>query len=62
VSQEPFCSFCGKDKDDGRRLIAGGASQPSMDRALPPVFICDRCVGLCAEILASEIPDQKPKT
>jgi hypothetical protein len=35
------CSFCGKDKTEVERLIAG-----------PAVFICDGCVGLCEEILS----------
>jgi ATP-dependent Clp protease ATP-binding subunit ClpX len=54
VSEEPFCSFCGKDKSAVRKLIAGGGRQPSKDRILPPVFICDECVALCNEIVATE--------
>ena len=34
------CSFCGKGRDDVRKLVAG-----------PGVYICDRCVQLCNEIL-----------
>jgi len=37
------CSFCGKDKDEVDRLIAG-----------PGVFICEECVGLCDEVLRGE--------
>jgi ClpX C4-type zinc finger len=37
------CSFCGKPRDQGRRLVAG-----------PGVFICADCVQLCTEILATE--------
>jgi ATP-dependent protease Clp ATPase subunit len=37
------CSFCGKTRDETRRLVAG-----------PGVFICADCVQLCNEILASE--------
>lgn len=37
------CSFCGKTKDEVRRLIAG-----------PAVFICDECVGLCEQVLAGD--------
>jgi hypothetical protein len=37
------CSFCGRPREEGRRLVAG-----------PGVFICADCVQLCAEILASE--------
>jgi hypothetical protein len=46
------CSFCGKNKDDVRKLIAGGRQQPSEDRVLRPVFICDECTALCGEICA----------
>ncbi|GAA1710908.1 ClpX C4-type zinc finger protein [Kribbella yunnanensis] len=37
------CSFCGKDKTEVNRLIAG-----------PAVFICDECVGLCEQILKDQ--------
>jgi ATP-dependent Clp protease ATP-binding subunit ClpX len=37
------CSFCGKTREETRRLVAG-----------PGVFICADCVQLCNEILASE--------
>ena len=37
------CSFCGKNQDEVRRLIAG-----------PDVYICDECVSLCNEIIAQE--------
>ena len=37
------CSFCGKGKDEVRKLVAG-----------PGVFICDQCVLLCNEVLQSE--------
>jgi ATP-dependent Clp protease ATP-binding subunit ClpX len=35
------CSFCGKNQDQVRRLIAGPGA----------VYICDECVGLCREII-----------
>jgi ClpX C4-type zinc finger len=38
------CSFCGKDQDHVRKLIAG-----------PTVFICDECVDLCNDILEEEV-------
>ena len=34
------CAFCGKSRQEVRKLIAG-----------PSVFICDECVDLCHEIL-----------
>jgi ATP-dependent Clp protease ATP-binding subunit ClpX len=41
-----FCSFCGKNQDEVRKLIAG-----------PSVFICDECVDLCNDIIREEIQD-----
>src|SRR3990172_2714713 len=38
------CSFCKRQQDQVRRLIAGPDS----------VYICDECVDLCKEILADE--------
>jgi ATP-dependent Clp protease ATP-binding subunit ClpX len=45
-SQTPqyFCSFCGKNQEQVRRLIAGPGS----------VYICDDCVQLCHEIIQEE--------
>ena len=37
------CSFCGKGQDQVRKLIAG-----------PGVFICDRCIELCQEVLKDD--------
>jgi hypothetical protein len=41
------CSFCGKHRDQTRRLIAGPHG----------VYICADCVNVCNEILAG---DQRP--
>ena len=38
------CSFCHKSEDQVRKLIAG----------LDGAFICDQCIGICAEILEEE--------
>ncbi len=38
------CSFCGKNQDQVKRLIAGPGA----------VYICDECVELCREIIAEE--------
>ena len=38
------CSFCGKNQDQVRKLIAG----PNR------VFICDQCISLCNEIIGDE--------
>lgn len=43
------CSFCGKGRDQVSRLIAG-----------PGVYICDRCVELCNEVLAKAGPRPHP--
>jgi len=38
-----YCSFCGKDQREIKKLIAG-----------PAVMICDECVDLCREIIGTE--------
>ncbi len=38
-----YCSFCGKNQNKVRKLIAG-----------PSVYICDECIGLCNDILEEE--------
>ena len=38
-----FCSFCGKNQKDVKKLIAG-----------PAVYICDECIQLCSEIIEEE--------
>ena len=38
-----YCSFCGKSRDEVRKLIAG-----------PTVYICDECIDLCNDIIAEE--------
>lgn len=38
------CSFCGKSREDAKRLIAGPDG----------IFICDECVQLCNEMIAEE--------
>jgi ATP-dependent Clp protease ATP-binding subunit ClpX len=43
-TQQYSCSFCGKDQEQVRRLIAGPGS----------IYICDECVQLCHEILEEE--------
>ena len=42
------CSFCGKNQDQVRRLIAGPGA----------VYICDECVDLCREIIDEESTGQ----
>lgn len=39
-----YCSFCGKNQNEVRKLIAG-----------PSVYICDECVDLCNDIIREEL-------
>ena len=39
-----FCSFCGKNQNEVRKLIAG-----------PSVYICNECIDLCNDIILEEI-------
>ena len=41
-----FCSFCGKNQKEVKKLIAG-----------PTVFVCDECVELCMDIIKEENKD-----
>ena len=45
------CSFCGKNQDDVRKLIAG-----------PTVYICDECIELCNDIIAEEWKEEKNRS
>ena len=45
-----FCSFCGKNQNEVRRLIAG-----------PSVYICDECVDLCNDIISEEAQAISPE-
>ena len=40
------CSFCGKNRRQVKKLIAG-----------PHAFICDECVGLCNDIIEEELAE-----
>ena len=42
-SDKLFCSFCGKNQKEVKKLIAG-----------PAVYICDECIQLCSEIIEDE--------
>ena len=41
---EVLCSFCGKNQDEVKKLIAG-----------PNVYICDECIELCNEIVHEDL-------
>lgn len=42
-NKEYRCSFCGKNHNQVKRLIAG-----------PDIYICDECVKLCQDIIDEE--------
>jgi hypothetical protein len=42
------CSFCGKNQDEVRKLIAG-----------PYVYICDECIDRCNEIIEEECEEEQ---
>ncbi|MFQ5508385.1 MAG: ATP-dependent Clp protease ATP-binding subunit ClpX [Leptospirillia bacterium] len=44
------CSFCGKAREEVRKLVAG-----------PTVYICDECIDLCNDIIAEDWEDAKEK-
>ena len=46
-SDEIRCSFCNKTQDQVRKMIAGPSG----------VYICDRCVEICADIVEEEFED-----
>jgi len=46
-----FCSFCGKNQQDVKRLISGGDA----------VFICDACVALCSQVIKEQVKEEKDK-
>ena len=43
-----FCSFCGKNQKEVKKLIAG-----------PTVFVCDECVELCMDIIKEDNKNSK---
>lgn len=40
-----YCSFCGKNQNEVKKLIAG-----------PSVFVCDECIELCVDIIKEDKP------
>ncbi|MCB1192295.1 MAG: ATP-dependent Clp protease ATP-binding subunit ClpX [Leptospiraceae bacterium] len=43
AKEKLHCSFCGKEQDAVKRLVAG-----------PGVYICDECINLCNEIISED--------
>ena len=46
-----FCSFCGKNQNEVRKLIAG-----------PSVYICNECIDLCNDCLLYTSPSPRDRT
>lgn len=44
------CSFCGKDQDQVKKLVAGSG-----------VYICNECIELCSEIVEEELAQSQPE-
>lgn len=44
------CSFCGKDQDQVKKLVAGSG-----------VYICNECIELCSEIVEEELAQAEPE-
>ncbi|MGW7976063.1 ATP-dependent Clp protease ATP-binding subunit ClpX [Staphylococcus xylosus] len=44
------CSFCGKDQDQVKKLVAGSG-----------VYICNECIELCSEIVEEELAQVEPE-
>ena len=44
------CSFCGKDQDQVKKLVAGSG-----------VYICNECIELCSEIVEEELAQTTSK-
>ena len=42
-----YCSFCGRNQNEVRKLIAG-----------PSVYICDECVDMCSDIVKEDITER----
>lgn len=51
ASQLLRCSFCDRDQNEVRKLIAG-----------PSVFICDECVEVCSDIIADDNKFESSRT
>jgi ATP-dependent Clp protease ATP-binding subunit ClpX len=51
INDNLFCSFCGKNQKEVKKLIAG-----------PAVYICDECIQLCSEIIEEETEKEETVT
>ena len=51
IDKKLFCSFCGKNQSEVKKLIAG-----------PSVYICDECVSLCNDIIKEDLAEKKDES
>jgi len=50
TNEQFFCSFCGKNQKEVKKLIAG-----------PSVYICNECIKLCSDIIEDEEKEKEKK-
>ena len=50
MENKAVCSFCGKDSDKVRCMIAGPSDK---------VFRCDECVEICHEIVSDKVSKRR---
>ena len=51
VDKKLYCSFCGKNQSEVKKLIAG-----------PSVYICDECVSLCNDIIKEDLAEDSQES
>ena len=51
IGKKLRCSFCGKDQDDVKKLVAGAKA-----------FICNECVAIADRIMKQQTPDDRGET
>jgi ATP-dependent Clp protease ATP-binding subunit ClpX len=49
MTNDVYCSFCGKSQREAEVMVAGPVR----------VFICDECVALCVELVTTKRRDQQ---
>ena len=54
------CSFCGRSREEVPHLFSGRGVRDPSTGAIIEVYICDKCVLLCATTLADETPEIRP--
>lgn len=46
------CSFCNKDKDEVKLLVANSHEPPI-------IYICNECIGVCCEIMFEKMKEME---